>query len=92
MFWVTIEDPNIAIKKGSSIFYTHFNRKFTSDCPTQHLWNCPICNFDVPTILGEVYVIENGVIPLGEWFLGILTYVLPFSWTSIFDFRSSALK
>ena len=60
MFWVTIDDPNIAIKKGSSIFDTHFNRKFTSDCPTQHLWNCPICNFDVPTILGEVYVIENG--------------------------------
>ena len=21
--------------------HIHFNRKFTCDCPIQHLWNCP---------------------------------------------------
>ena len=37
-------------------------------------------------------LLKMGLIPHGEWFLGILTSILPFSWTSIFDFRSSALK
>ena len=45
MFQDTIEASNITIKKCSSIFDTYFNRKFTSDCPIQHLWNCPKYNY-----------------------------------------------
>ena len=41
MFYITIEDPNITIKKCSSIFETYFNRRFASDSPAQHLWNRP---------------------------------------------------
>ena len=41
MFQATIEAPNIAIKNVFSIFERYFNRKFTSDCPVQHLWNRP---------------------------------------------------
>ena len=40
VFQVTTEGPNITNKK-CSIFETYFNRKFTSDCPVQHLWNHP---------------------------------------------------
>ena len=40
LFQVTTEGPNITNKK-CSIFETYFDRKFTSDCPVQHLWNHP---------------------------------------------------
>ena len=38
--------PKYNYQKCSSIFDTYFNRKFTSDCPVRHLWNCP---FDYST-------------------------------------------
>ena len=53
MFQVTIEGPNITIKKFSSKFNTYFNRKFTSDCPIQHLWNCPAANDTSPSFINK---------------------------------------
>ena len=47
-------------QKCSSIFDTYFNRKFTSDCSVQHIWNCPReCQ---PQHLKRLFFLKNRLI------------------------------
>ena len=56
------------------ICHTYFNRKFTSDCPVQHVWNfpshyflhCPLFYVEQSTLLSNIHKIDSTIFNKSE--------------------------